>query len=108
MFVGCFGFFFVLHTLFAANKLRKEIYSPEWRARSARRPRQDCAAQLCGDSAGTGNARSEQHHLLSVPLCFKGRVSKQVAGVSFHFAFGVVFILFSWSVSLLSAYKVIY
>lgn len=30
------GFF--LHTLFTANKLRKEIYSPESQARSARRP----------------------------------------------------------------------
>lgn len=90
------GWFF-LPTLFAANKLRKEIYSPEWQARSAGRPRQGCAAELCGDSNGTGNGCAEQPHRLSSASStgFKNRSGEfllvLLLGSFFFFSF------FTWS-----------
>lgn len=104
--LGCMRGFF-LHTLFAANKLRKEIYSLEWGVRSVRRPQQDWAAEPCSDSASTGNICSEQPHLLS-----PSAPSTRFINWSWQFILilllGFFFHSFSWSVLLLSVYKVIY
>lgn len=88
------GWFF-LPTLFAANKLRKEIYSPEWQPRSAGRPRQGCAAEICSDSNGTGNVCAEQSLRLSSASStgFKNRLQEfllvLLLGSFFFFFLGV-------------------